>query len=334
MSTLQQLPPRRIVERLRDVSATRPLWALMLGAGVQSTTLALLAAQGEIERPDVMLMADTQWEPQAVYDNVEWVEHELAHPMGIPLIRVTAGDIRADALRTDGGHYATLPLHVRTHAGGQAILKRQCTGDYKVRPLMAMLRALLGAPIDADGNVGRVPKGRRAVQLVGFSRDEQRRVLEDTPAYTEHRHPLIDLGLTRQGCQAILERHGRANTTRSACVGCPFSGNARWRSLRDHHPKEWAEAIHFDERIRHGHPAAPTKLRGTAYLHRSRVPLAEAPIEKVTAAEWHQRQAELDLTIDGSPVNLADWEEDPPGCSPFGCRRTEIPTRAAVEAGA
>jgi len=43
------------------------LRVLSLGAGVQSTTLALMAAHGEIEPPDCAIFADTQWEPRAVY---------------------------------------------------------------------------------------------------------------------------------------------------------------------------------------------------------------------------------------------------------------------------
>ena len=47
------------------------LRALSLGAGVQSTTLALMASHGEIgPMPDCAIFADTGWEPQAVYDHL------------------------------------------------------------------------------------------------------------------------------------------------------------------------------------------------------------------------------------------------------------------------
>lgn len=50
------------------------LRALSLGAGVQSTTIALLAAHGEIgPMPDCAIFADTGWEPRAVYDHLEWL---------------------------------------------------------------------------------------------------------------------------------------------------------------------------------------------------------------------------------------------------------------------
>jgi hypothetical protein len=48
------------------------LTVLSLGAGVQSTTLALMAAQGEIQPlPDCAIFADTGWEPATVYRHFE-----------------------------------------------------------------------------------------------------------------------------------------------------------------------------------------------------------------------------------------------------------------------
>ena len=63
---------------------------LSLGAGVQSTTLALMAAVGEIERPAAAIFADTQWEPEAVYRHLDWLEALLPYPV----LRVTQGNIR------------------------------------------------------------------------------------------------------------------------------------------------------------------------------------------------------------------------------------------------
>lgn len=52
-------------------------------------------------------------------------------------------------------------------------------------------------------------------------------------------------------------------------------------------------------------------LRGSMFLHRSRVPLDQAPIDRVTRREWTDRQGDLfDEVEDG----------DPDGCSPWTCR--------------
>lgn len=50
------------------------LRALSLGAGLQSTTMALMAAHGENgPMPDYAIFADTGWEPTAVYDHLAWL---------------------------------------------------------------------------------------------------------------------------------------------------------------------------------------------------------------------------------------------------------------------
>ena len=50
--------------------ADKHIRVISLGAGVQSTTMALMAAQGEIgPMPDCAIFADTQGEPRKVYEH-------------------------------------------------------------------------------------------------------------------------------------------------------------------------------------------------------------------------------------------------------------------------
>ena len=58
--------------------------ALSLGGGVQYRVLALLLDRGLLPgypRPDLAVFADTQWEPRAVYDNIEWLKSQLSYPV-------------------------------------------------------------------------------------------------------------------------------------------------------------------------------------------------------------------------------------------------------------
>ena len=55
---------------------------ISLGAGVQSSTMALMAAKGEITpMPDAAIFADTGWEPKYVYDWLDWLETQLPFPV-------------------------------------------------------------------------------------------------------------------------------------------------------------------------------------------------------------------------------------------------------------
>ena len=55
---------------------------LSLGAGVQSSTLALMYALGELEpMPKAAIFADTQAEPASVYKWLDWLEKQLPYPV-------------------------------------------------------------------------------------------------------------------------------------------------------------------------------------------------------------------------------------------------------------
>jgi hypothetical protein len=287
---------------------------LSLGAGVQSTTLLLMAIEGILPGLDAAIFADTGWEPKRVYDHLDLISAK-ADGAGFPVIRVSKGSLRSDI--TDPAHrYASIPYFVRNPDGSEGMGRRQCTSEYKLSPIRRKVRELLGA---SAPDFRRVPKGRVAEQWVGFSTDEIGRVSDKFGvAYLRTRYPLLELGMSRKDCERWLRSRAWASVAKSACIGCPFHGNRQWRELRDTRPDEWADACELDEAIRKGgQHAAP--LEGEAFLHRSRVPLAIAPIDRVTSAEWKDRQGDIFDAIADAELEAAE-DGDPDGCSPHGCR--------------
>lgn len=280
---------------------------LSLGAGVQSTVLALMTADGTLPKVDGAIFADTGWEPRRVYDHLDQLRPVL-EGAGIPLYVVSSGNLRRDSL--DANHrYASVPYFVRNPDGSDGMGRRQCTSEYKLAPIGRKVRELLGA---AAPDYRRVPKGRVAEQWIGFSTDEIHRVSDkEGVSYVTKCYPLLDLGMSRKDCERWLRGRGWTSVAKSACIGCPFHGNAQWRDLRDNYPDEWADAVAFDEAIRKG-GARGLPLNGEAFLHRSRVPLSIAPINRVTRKEWDDRSPDI---FDA----LAELG-DPDGCSPYGCR--------------
>lgn len=246
------------------------LRVLSLGAGVQSTAVLLMAARGEFDtRPDVAIFADTGWEPQAVYHHLEWLEKEAGG--AIPILRVSAGNIRHDVLQSKDGktRFATMPLYVRSPAGSapEGVLRRQCTREYKIEPITRKIRELLGLR----------PRQRvkgRVEQWFGISLDEITRVKDNRYHWIDNRYPLIEKRMTRWDCILWLRQHGYPTPPKSSCIGCPYHGNEFWRQLRDHSPEEWQDAVEFDRQIRTG-------LKGVlqdAYVHRSLVPLDQVDL--------------------------------------------------------
>ncbi len=188
---------------------------------------------------------------------------------------------------------------------------QRSTGEYKVKPIKKTVRELLGHPYPP-----RIPKGVFVEQWVGISTDEFHRAKDADVKYMRNRHPLLDLDWSRTDCVRYLTSRGRAETPKSSCLGCPFHGNAQWRHIRDTSPSEWADVVEFDAAIRQGNAranASGNRLLGEAFLHRSRVPLSQAPIDHVTAAE----RAALRLG-EGEADELENGVVD--GCSPWACR--------------
>lgn len=248
---------------------------ISLGAGVQSSTMALMAAHGLIKpMPVCAVFADTQWEPRAVYSWLNWLEGQLPFPVH----RVTRGNIRAANVNARlrgkkevGQRWASLPYFVQVKGQREAgRVMRQCTSEYKIAPIERYLkRELLGLRPRQ-----RAPKTPVLVQWRGITTDEAQRMKDSRARWTLVRYPLaMEHNMSRADCLAWMARHGYPRPPRSACIGCPFHSNHEWRNLRDNSPAEWEDACDFDRRIRKA-----GGMRGDAFLHRSLKPLSEVDL--------------------------------------------------------
>lgn len=228
---------------------------ISLGAGVQSTTLLLMAERGEIDpRPDYAIFADTNWEPAEVYRHLDWLESATE----IPILRVTAGNLRADAL-DEARNFAAMPLYSENKAGQPSMLRRQCTREYKLAPIYRKLQELR-----------KEHDTKRVTLMLGISLDEVQRMKPSRVQYVENTWPLIDKRMSRLDCLLWLERNGYPRPPKSACIGCPLHDKAYWRHLRDTSPVEWQDAVAFDQAIRN-----KSRVGKPVYLHHSLVPLTE-----------------------------------------------------------
>ncbi|TDC70282.1 hypothetical protein E1283_24940 [Streptomyces hainanensis] len=270
-----------------------------------------LSAEGLLPKIDYAIFADTGWEPGAVYSHLDRLENDIAGPADIPTVRVSTGNIRDDALNPNH-RFASMPLHILNQDGRPGMARRQCTSEYKIKPIKKKVRDLIGYPFPK-----RIPSGVYVEQWVGISTDEFHRAKDSDVAYMRNRHPLIvDMNWSRADCLRYLKARGLGQTPKSSCLGCPYHGNAQWRHIRDTSPEEWQDVVAFDTAIRTGSARANangTPLLGQAFLHRARVPLDEAPIDRVTAHELAQRQLEL---VDEEDLEQGDLD----GCSPWSCR--------------
>jgi len=244
---------------------TQHLTIISLGAGVQSTTMALMAAHGEITpMPDCAIFADTGAEPHGVYKHLDWLETVLPFPVHRVMKR--EGFTRHIEQAGRDTRFATAPFYT----GRSGMLIRQCTKEFKVEPIVAKVRELVGIKPRSPG-----PKEVMAEQWIGISMDEALRMKPSGKRYIRHRWPLIEMQINRRQCLAWMADHGYPEPRKSACVFCPYHSNEQWRELRDQAPEDWTEALRIDRLIR----SKPMRgIKEGLYLHAQRVPLDQVDL--------------------------------------------------------
>ena len=163
--------------------------------------------------------------------------------------------------------------------------RRQCTGEYKVEPIAAKQRELMGY-----GPNVRIPRGSIEV-MIGISTDEAVRMKPARYVWQENLYPLIDARMSRDDCYTWLERRGypvvrpedadpaagiQPWPPSSSCLGCPYHDNRKWRLIRDTPGDEWQDTVATDHAIRKG--GTLNGMRDQQFMHRSLVPLDEADL--------------------------------------------------------
>jgi len=243
------------------------LRVVSFGAGVQSTTMLLMAAEGLIgPMPDVAIFADTNDEPREVYQHLNRVRG-----MGLPfpIEIVSAGSIREQVLSWTRGDRKNAngrpPLFVDTPGKRVSMTKRQCTQDWKIIPIERRVRELVGLKKGARG-----PTSPIVEQWIGISTDEAYRMKPARTRWIYKRHPLIEADMNRRACVAFCEARG-LEPPKSACRMCTFHDDATWYRLKSNAPDDFEAACEVDDALRSGF----STLRGTPYLHRSCQPLRD-----------------------------------------------------------
>lgn len=251
-----------------------------LGAGVQSSTLALMAERGEVgPKPIAAVFSDTQAEPASVYAWLEWLERQLS----FPVIRVTAGSLTHRSLhlytnKKKGNRYIKnmIPAFVKNPDGTKGIVGRRCTYDHKIIPLTKAARKL--------GKIKRGQKTLGVVQWLGISLDEVSRMKPSRLPWSQHRFPLIEMEMTRHDCLRWMAKNGYPTPPRSACIYCPFHSDHEWRRLKYQEPAAFAEAVQYERDLQqlHATPGVYNRMTSIPYLHDSLRPLDQVDFSEDT----------------------------------------------------
>ena len=222
---------------------------------------------------DLALFADTQGEPKAVYEHLEWLKPQCEKWFPIKVLsKGSLSENLMNGVNKRGAKYIDIPAFT-SHGPVTGQTKRQCTRDYKTEVMAQHIRReVLGLAPSR-----RVPKDTGITQVLGLSYDETARIIRVKARFQRDEawnvaFPLWEMEMTRGGCKTWLRKHYPDRTIpRSACVYCPYHTNAEWRDIKEN-PEDWAEAVRIDEGIR--------QHDEQLFLHRSCKPLAEVDLRE------------------------------------------------------
>ncbi len=224
---------------------TEPIHIISLGAGVQSSAMALMAAAGEITPlPRYAIFADTQDEPPEVYSYILYLKTRLP----FPIVTVTNGRLS----QTFGEKFVHIPAFKLKPDGTVSMGKKQCTRHFKIKPIYRYIRHTLHAT-----------NKNPVVAWIGITTDEISRVKPARVKYVKNRWPFIEMEWNRNNCIQWLKRNGHEEPPKSACEFCPLHSDHSWRSLS---PASMSRAIKVDNFLR--------RTRGE-YLHQTCRPLED-----------------------------------------------------------
>ena len=218
--------------------------------------------------PDCAIFVDTHWEPPSIYAHLEWLKGQLRFLLHVvDNGRSLRENVKARTNHSGSCNYVDIPVYLKgSDDQGDAIGRRQCTENYKIRPVRRKIRELLGL-----GKGQRVPAGTAVELWLGISTDEAVRTKTFRDSWMENRYPVIKSGMSRRdGIDWWADRYDRP-LERSACVARPFQSRSRRVETKRKWPELFREAVEIDANLRD-----KLAFAKEPHLRPLRLPLAEA----------------------------------------------------------
>lgn len=245
---------------------------ISLGLGMQSTAMYLMSSVEVINRADYAIFADPGAEYDQTYKLLDELKKWSKKNNGIEIIVCSEKNLYNDLIEgsnSTGQRFAGIPAF-STYKGQKGMIRRQCTSEYKIKPVMKKIRDLHG--------LKKYQRNKPSEVWLGISLDEIQRMKTSLIYNVEYVYPLIDNRLTRKDCQKYLTQMGFNDVIKSACVFCPYHGDRDWKRLKETNPKGWQQAVKVDNSIRNS--LINRGREGELFLHRSLEPLESAYLQE------------------------------------------------------
>ena len=203
---------------------TVQLEVLSYGGGVQSTAIILMAIDGVIDRPDMVVFADTGSELPSTYETVGAI-HALCDDAGIRF-EIVENAFGGETPGTYDLHEWYL-MHQRLPMVGQP----RCTFNFKIYPVRRFVKSLVDQSM---------PKPW-ANSWLGITTDEAHRARQSEILWMDSTYPLLALEMSRDDCARYISKHyPDLAVSKSGCFCCPYQSAKKWIKLKVEHPDLFA----------------------------------------------------------------------------------------------
>ena len=185
------------------------------GGGVQTFAIQCLVAQGEIEKPDLVLFADTGGESSQTYLHIKNVQKPLLAQLDIPFISIKRS-----------------PDELFWHSYNSGVTPRPplCSWMFKRDVINRYLKRLGHAQV-----------------MIGISLDEESRGYKKSAvSWVENIYPLLELELTRDDCIDAIGRQNLPVPPKSGCWFCPYLRTSQWYDLKRDFPDKFNLALKME----------------------------------------------------------------------------------------
>tara|TARA_S200002703_G_scaffold153807_1_gene155771 strand:- start:100 stop:864 length:765 start_codon:yes stop_codon:yes gene_type:complete len=199
------------------------------GGGVQSTAMVLMAIDGIIERPDLVVFADTGSEMPETYSTVSSIQ-KICEENNLPFYEVKAmtKSIDGQALHSWYMEKNAIPM----------IGIRWCTGKWKVDPVRQFVKS-------KALEYGFTKKPLQNAWL-GITSDEKSRAT----GYSDVKYQIVTYPLLHKSRRELIswidKNYPELSVSKSGCFCCPYANSDHWINLRKKHASLFETALEME----------------------------------------------------------------------------------------
>lgn len=246
---------------------------------------------GELPQADAAIFIDLGAEKKGTMAYLNFLLDWAEKNSDIPIVVVKEKNLMEDllnAVNSKGKRFSSIPAYTAGPDGEVGMLRRQCTGEYKIAQVDQQIRKLL--------EVHQV-RGQQIEIWKGITFDEIERMSIPDYNWKIHVYPYCNYKVTKQGNPVAMglpyvsrfeivqwyTKMGLPIPPKSSCLFCPYTSEATWKEMKDTVPDDFEQACRVDDAIR---DSSNKGVNNLIYVHQSLVPLRDVVFKEDAPDLW------------------------------------------------